>query len=151
MIKKAILLIVALLLFVPSIQGAMPDKHQIDLFEIGRAEPLWSAPNTEAIQHETHRWVRTITGFYEGNLSEVNFARGEYCLRVPTEPIRVKNEIIDTTIQNVFLYLGDGHKPALLLFDVDWPARYLVYFDADVRPFLKKLGIWETLKGKRYE
>lgn len=55
---------------------------------------------------------------------------------------------MDTKVQDVFLYLGNHHKPVLLLFSAAWPNRYFVNFSTDVRPFLKDLGVWELVKEK---
>jgi hypothetical protein len=110
---------------------------------------IWETNNSEEIQTEVKKWIDSIQSFHEiKNLMEL--ARDGYCLRIPTNPIKIKNDIMDTTIQDVFLYLGEDHEPVLLLFDIEWPVRYLVHISADVRPLLKKLGIWDFVNGKKY-
>jgi len=148
--KKIILLMLALFIGIFPHAEASPGSNQVDLFDVEQGKPIWATKNTEDIRMETLKWVRSINGFYEGDPSELNFKKGEYCLRIPTNRIRVKNKIMDTTIQDVFLNLGDDHEPFLLLFDVKWPARYFVLFGADVRSFLKELGIWKIVESKKY-
>lgn len=148
-IKRVMLL--ALLLFVglSSLAGATPEINNVDLFEIEQGKVVWETNNSDTIQNEAKKWIDSIKGFYDVE-TILDLGKDGYCLRIPTEPIRVKNELMDTTIQDVFLYLGKDHKPLLLLFDVRWPARYLMHFSADVRPYLKKLGIWKFVNDKKY-
>lgn len=132
-----------------SVTGATPEISKVDLFEIEHGKVVWETNNSDAIQKEAKMWIDTIKASYEVE-TLLDLGKDGYCLRIPTEPIRVENELMDTTIQDVFLYLGKDHKPVLLLFDVRWPARYLVYFSADIRPFLKELGIWRFVDDKKY-
>ncbi|ETT54324.1 hypothetical protein BSK66_25040 [Paenibacillus odorifer] len=116
-----------------------------DLFEIKEGKAILEFENSAVIQDEVKLWLRSITGF-TNRTNILEFQNG-YCLRIPISPMQVKNKWIDASIQDVFLMLDPTHKPVLLIFDVNWPKRYFVDFSHDIRPFLKKLGIWETVKS----
>ncbi|KIL39068.1 hypothetical protein SD70_22325 [Gordoniibacillus kamchatkensis] len=148
--KTVIALTFAFFTFVYHYAWAAPEFGDVDLFDMERGKPIWSINNSQAIQKETLQWISSISCFYRGDLSELNFKEGEYCLRIPTYPIRVENDMMNVVIQDVYLYLGDNHAPILLLFDVNWPKRYAVQFRTDVRPFIKELGIWAIVKSKIY-
>lgn len=150
MVIKRFMLLTFFYLFVfPPLQGLLRKSVRSIYSKLSMGRSLWETNNSDAIQIEAKMWIDTIKASYEVE-TLLDLGKDGYCLRIPTEPIRVENELMDTTIQDVFLYLGKDHKPVLLLFDVRWPARYLVYFSADIRPFLKELGIWRFVDDKKY-
>lgn len=59
--------------------------------------------NSDAIKKETLKWIESIKGFHDGTLSELNFDKDAYVLRIPTGPIRVKNEINEQTLETQHL------------------------------------------------
>lgn len=142
--KKALMTILLFgLLSASNIQASALPKA--DLFEIKEGKAILDFENSAAIQDEVKLWLQSISGLAD-RTNILEFQDG-YCLRIPIYPKQVNNKWIDASIRDVFLMLDPNYKPVLLIFDEDWPKRYLVHFSHDVRPFLKELGIWETVKS----
>jgi len=131
------------LLSIGNAQASLLPK--VDLFDVKLGKVTLEIENSYEIQSEVEIWLQSIIGIAD-RTNILEFQSG-YCLRIPTLPMQLKNEWIDTVIQDVFLMLDPTYDPMLLIFDVKWPNRGLVHFSHDVRPFLKKLGIWEVVKS----
>jgi hypothetical protein len=114
------------------------------LFNIKEGKAIQEFEYSTTVQAEAELWLKSISGF-TNRTNILEFQNG-YCLRIPISPVNVKNEWIHASIRDVFLILDPTYPPVLLIFDVNWPRRYLVHFSHDVRPFLENLGIWETVK-----
>ncbi len=144
MARKILMILLAIGL-VSSGTAQASSLPKVDLFDTRKGKAIQEFENSPVVQAEVELWLQSISGFAD-RTNVLEFQNG-YCLRIPTSPVQVKNKWIDTSIQDVFLILDPTHKPVLLIFDVNWPKRYFVDFSYDVRPFLKKLGIWETVKS----
>jgi len=143
MVKVLMALLVVVFLSPGTTQATSIPK--VDLFDIKEGKAIQEFENSADVQTEVELWLRSISGFSDrANILE--FQNG-YCLRIPIYPVQVDNIWIDASIRDVFLLMDPTHKPVLLIFDVNWPRRYFVHFTHDVRPFLKKLGIWEMVKS----
>lgn len=138
-IMFAIILGIGLLL-----QGQATELPEIDLYDIEQGKAIIKMNNSLEAQNNVNRMVQSVTGFAD-RTSVLEF--NGFCVRIPTPPTKIQNQWLDTTIQDVFLYLDPAYEPVLQLFDVRWPSRYWVRFSYDARPFLKEIGVWEMVKS----
>ncbi|QQZ64565.1 hypothetical protein JI735_34610 (plasmid) [Paenibacillus sonchi] len=143
MVRKVLPILFAMGLLTSIAQAS--SLPMVDLFDIRKGEAIQEFESSHVVQAEARLWLQSISGFAD-RTNILEFQHG-YCLRIPIFPVQVKNKWINASIQDVFLILDPTHKPVLLIFDVKWPKRYFMDFSHDARPFLKKLGIWETVKS----
>lgn len=142
---KKVLMIISVFGLLCTGSAQASESPKFDLFDIKEGKAILEFENSATIQDEVKLWLQSITGL-ANRTTILGFQKG-YCLRISLTPLQVKNKWIDASTQSVFLILDPSYEPVLLIFDTNWPGRYLVRFSYDVRPFLMKLGIWEMVKS----
>lgn len=136
--------LLALMLSLPQEAGAIAAAEAenlplrpVQVFDVKAGKVVYSVTNDEEFQKMAREWLRSVTGL------SPKLQPGEDCgfvYRVPlAEPDVVRIGDTSITVRDIFLFHCERQKPVLLVFD---PGNrpYLLNFEADVSPFLRKIA-----------
>jgi hypothetical protein len=109
----------------------------VQVFDVKAGKVVHTVENDEEFQELARTWLRSVTGL------SPKLHPGEDCgfvYRVPlAEPGVARIGDTSIAVRDVFLFHCERDKPLLLVFDAG-NRPYLLNFEADLGPFLRKLA-----------
>lgn len=110
----------------------------VQVFDVVQGKVVKSVPNDAKFQKMASSWIQSISGLAP------QVSAGENCSYVYRVPLARQTAISSGTIKiasgDLFLFYCKDKPPLLLAFD-DQRKPYMFQFNADIRPFIKKVGL----------
>ncbi|MCU6708297.1 hypothetical protein M6D81_06180 [Paenibacillus sp. J5C_2022] len=110
----------------------------VQAFDVAAGKVIKSVPNDSEFQEMAMSWLKSVTGLAPQLTADDSCS---YVYRLPlSSPATVKAGDISIVSNDLFLFYCKDKPPTLLLFDQN-KRPYLFLFNADIAPFIKKIGI----------
>lgn len=110
----------------------------VQAFDVAAGKVVKSLPNDSEFQEMAMSWLQSVTGLAPQVTADDSCS---YVYRLPlSSPAAVKTGDISIVTNDLFLFYCKDKPPTLLLFD-ESKRPYLFLFNADIAPFIKKMGI----------
>ncbi|MEK3881397.1 hypothetical protein [Paenibacillus sp. PL2-23] len=110
----------------------------VQVFDVAAGKVVKTIPNDKKFQKMASKWTASITGLAP------QLTAGQACTyvyRIPlAKPASITTGNISLTASDLFLFYCKDQPPMLLTFD-DQRKPYLFLFQADIKPFIKKVGL----------
>jgi hypothetical protein len=136
MIRNLMMALMVVLTY-PSLSHAEAIKN-IELFEIEKDTVINTMPIGKQYQQLTESYLKNISGIY---VKVRPIPKTGYMVKVPLEPsVHLKNEWVNSLIDEVIIILTKGEEPYLMVFD-DENNPHFFHFKGDVAPFIKAFQI----------
>ncbi|QAY66114.1 hypothetical protein [Paenibacillus protaetiae] len=120
--------------------AAPATMRPVQVFDVKAEKVVKSVPNDQQFQHFVTEWMNSVTRFAPQLQVDDSCS---YVYRIPLEkPITAQLNDITIHSEDVFLFYCEDKPPMLLVFD-DKRRPYLLLFKADIKPFIRKVGIPE--------
>ncbi|EFM09711.1 conserved hypothetical protein [Paenibacillus curdlanolyticus YK9] len=121
-----------------STEKAQTPQQPVQVFDVKAEKVVKTIDNDKQFQKFARGWLKSVTGFAPQLKSDDSCL---YVYRVPLlKPAKVKVDQTELVVKEVFLFNCAGKPPLLLVFD-EQRRPYLLLFNADTKPFVKKVGI----------
>ncbi|OMF33803.1 hypothetical protein BK133_13510 [Paenibacillus sp. FSL H8-0548] len=143
----AVLLACCSILLITQVAAAHPAHNSpttevglkpVQVFDVAAGKVVKTIPNDAQFQTLAASWVGSITGLAP---QVTNDESCSYVYRVPLEKaVTIKSNDISVVSDDLFLFNCKDKPPLLLVFD-EKRRPYLFLFKADIKPFIKKVGI----------
>lgn len=153
LIKRIPVLLIAICAFiligqVASVSAAELDPTQhsapeqalrpVQVFDVAAGKVVKSISNDAEFQKHAAAWTGSITGLAPQMTSDASCT---YVYRIPLAvPMSIKINEISVSTTDLFLFYCKDKPPLILVFDEN-RKPYLFLFNADINPFLKKVGV----------
>jgi hypothetical protein len=145
MLRKIILFVIMLLLFIFSFQ-VNAKALQIEIFHINKGKVIKEEPSNDHIQQEVVAILEGITDIYRG--FEPIPQKG-YMIKIPLEKaVEIKNKWLNTSVNEVIIIFPEYENPHIMVFGTE-NSHYFFHFDTSVDEILSELGL--RFKGQRKE
>ncbi|RXZ80206.1 hypothetical protein EBB07_19820 [Paenibacillaceae bacterium] len=110
----------------------------VQVFDVKAGKVVKTVPNDAQFQQFASAWLKGVTGLAPQATTEDKCG---YVYRIPlAKPTDVTAGKLQLQVEDVFLFYCPGQPALLLIFDVE-RRPYLLTFQTDLQPFLKKIGI----------
>ncbi|MFX3633432.1 MAG: hypothetical protein ACE3L7_24085 [Candidatus Pristimantibacillus sp.] len=110
----------------------------VQVFDVKAGKVIKSVPNDKEFQEQANSWLGSITNLAPQLKNDESCS---YVYRIPLEkPVTIAITGNRIAAQDVFLFNCADKPPLLLVFD-EQRKPYLFQFKADIKPFIKKIGI----------
>jgi hypothetical protein len=110
----------------------------VQVFDVAAGKVVKSIPNDAEFQKQAADWTNSVTGLAPQITTDPGCS---YVYRVPLEkPVTIKAGNTSVTSDDLFLFYCKDKPPLLLTFDSQ-RRPYLFLFQADIKPFLNKVGL----------
>ncbi|MFC4777619.1 hypothetical protein ACFO9Q_12550 [Paenibacillus sp. GCM10023252] len=114
-----------------------PDKP-VQVFDVAAGRVVKTIPNDDEFQSQAQSWLESVTGLAPQLQTDDSCS---YVYRVPLkQPVNLSVQATALTADEIFLFYCQDKPPLLLIFDAQRRPNLLL-FNADIAPFLKKVGI----------
>lgn len=110
----------------------------VQVFDVAAGKVVKTIPNDKKFQKMAKKWTSSVTGLAPQLTADQSCT---YVYRVPlAKPATIATGSISLSASDLFLFYCKDQPPMLLTFD-DQRKPYLFLFDADIKPFIKKVGL----------
>lgn len=112
--------------------------ENIEIFDINKGAVIKKVPWTPVIQEETANYLKGITNLYT---KFKPIPKKGYMVKIPlAPPVTVKNQWLDTLVDEVIIIIPDQGKPFLLVFE-DGNKALFFNFEGDTEALLENLNL----------
>lgn len=135
MSKKMVIILIIILSF--PIKALSIENINIEIFSVDNGSVISNIQSNSNIQTEAKKHLKNITGVY----SKLNpIPDNGYMIKIPLEsPLEIKNQWINSFVDEVVIILPKDESPYLLIFDnKDTPLFFT--FKGNVNKLLKSLN-----------
>lgn len=125
----------------PAVSLAGTPQAQVEIYDVAKRKVIHSKPISFITQKEAAKYIKGIDDIYV----KVNpIPKAGQMIKIPLEPpIAVKNEWMDSLVDEVIVIFPKGEKPYLMMFD-DENQYHFLQFKGSADDLLKYLGIHPT-------
>ncbi|NIK77661.1 hypothetical protein FHS15_002797 [Paenibacillus castaneae] len=110
----------------------------VQVFDVAAGKVTKTVVNDPSIQEQASAWIGSVTGLAPQISNDESCS---YVFRVPLEKeATIKHNDISVTSDDLFLFYCKDKPPLLLMFDHK-RRPYLFLFNADIKPFIQKMGV----------
>jgi hypothetical protein len=135
--KLLLIMFICVLTYPPSLTNAEGVKN-IELFEIEKDSVTNVIPVSEQYQQLAESYLKNISGIY---VKVRPIPTTGYMIKVPLEPsVHVKNEWMDSLVDEIIIIFAKNEEPYLMLFD-DENNPHFLHFKGNVKPFINTFQI----------
>ncbi|XEC92684.1 hypothetical protein AB6A23_14890 [Paenibacillus tarimensis] len=141
--KRTLAFLTALMLFATCQSGFAAASEEsmlkpVQVFDIQAGKVVKTLDNDKQYQAFAGAWLKSVSGLAPQLQPEEKCG---YVYRIPlAKPAVVKYQNLQLQIEDVFMFYCPDKQPVLLVFDMN-RRPFLFQFKADIKPFLKKVGI----------
>lgn len=142
--KIIAILMIAFCLLLPAAAGAQAHdegaglQRPVQAFDVTAGKVVKSVANTKEYQAFAKKWLASVTGLAPQLTTDDKCG---YVFRIPLDqPATVRTTGLNVQTSDVFLFYCPDKPQLLLIFDEN-RRPYLLKFTADIKPFLRTIGI----------
>ncbi len=136
MIKKLIIIVSFLLMFLQSRYALAQDFKYVEIFDPKQDKVVKVVQSTPQIQNMVGKWIQNINDIYGKNDPVTDDG---YAIKVPLDPaIKVNSDSLDAAVSEVYIIIPEHEPPFYIIFDNENRLSYYP-FNGDINILSKAL------------